>query len=66
MRPTRTPKESEKRPNTSKPFRPSAACGAAGGLQAHLLTLHGMVRGPASSEVVRRLGEEGGYAVPPS
>ena len=41
-----------------------AACGAADGLQAFLLTMHEMVHGPASPSEARRLREEGGYAVP--
>ena len=41
-----------------------AACGAADGLQAFVLTLHEMLRGPASPGETRRLREEGGYAVP--
>ena len=41
-----------------------AACGAADGLQAFILTLHEMLRGPASPSETRRLREEGGYAVP--
>ena len=40
-----------------------AACGAADGLQA-LLAMHEMVHGPASADEIRRLREEGGYAIP--
>ena len=41
-----------------------AACGAADGLQAFLLTMHEMINGPADPSDARRLREEGGYAVP--
>ena len=41
-----------------------AACGAADGLQAFLLTMHEMINGPDSPREARRLREEGGYAVP--
>ena len=41
-----------------------AACGAADGLQAFLLAMHEMVHGPASADEIRRLREEGGYAIP--
>ena len=39
-----------------------AACGAADGLQAYMLTLHEMQHGPASAELYRQLREEGGYS----
>ena len=38
-----------------------AACGAADGLSAYLLTLHEMQHGPASADRARQLREEGGY-----
>eukprot|EP00959_Pyramimonas_sp_CCMP1952_P229516 4798723-Pyramimonas_sp.AAC.1 len=41
-----------------------APCGTADGLQTRLLALHEMVRGRAPCEVIRRLREEGDYAVP--
>ena len=41
-----------------------AACGAADGPQAFLLTMHEMINGPADPSVARRLREEGGYAAP--
>ena len=39
-----------------------AACGAADGLQAYMLTLCEMQRGPASASEARQLRESGGYA----
>ena len=45
-------------------FELLAACGAADGLQAFLLAMHEMVHGPASADEIRRLREEGGYAIP--
>ena len=39
-----------------------ATCGAADGMQAFLLTLHGMQHGPASASETRQLRECGGYA----
>ena len=39
-----------------------AACGAADGLAAYLLTLHEMQHGPASAATARQLREQGGYA----
>ena len=39
-----------------------AACGAADGLQAFMLTLHEMQKGPATASEVRKLRESGGHA----
>ena len=41
-----------------------AARGAANGLQQHLLALREMERGPASTDEIPRLREEGGDAIP--
>eukprot|EP00959_Pyramimonas_sp_CCMP1952_P267682 5596670-Pyramimonas_sp.AAC.1 len=43
-----------------------AAGGTADGLQVHLGTLHEMVLGFESAEEIRRLAEEGDFAVPPA